>query len=507
MKRTNRREFLTLTAGGTAAALTAPLLGQRQAHAQAARPSDTLTVGGESVGDNYDPGVSFQGWAHTWVLMNIYDRLLESFDGAKLVPGLAESWTVSRDGLVYTFKLRKGVKFQDGTPFNADAVVFNYMRMLDEAHPFYNKLAVFRSNLFLGVKEWSATREDEVKMVRTFPSAAALALMSHYAAGFMSPDSVKKAPSDYGRLPVGTGPFRLVEAVKGNRAVMDANPSYWRQGRPKVKRLVIRVLPVEATMTAGLLSGEIDGTPFIDFKDLPRLQSTPSLKVDLTPALNLGYLGINSGKPPFDNPAVRRALNHAINRQQVVDVIFNKQADAAGGYFPKAKQFLAEGGQAKGFAVDLWVQTNGFWPRLAELIQADLGAIGITVSINKIDAARFFSAITEGKHALFLSDTTPGTIDPEEMAASFFQSTSPRAKGRFGYGNKEFDDLLAKEARATDQAERTRAIVALQKKLLDDMPTVNLYYGRFAAAYNTRVEGYRPMPIRVAYFQDVAKRG
>lgn len=520
---TTRRDFLKLAAGAGAATLLAPYA---QPAFAAAPPAGVLTVGGESVGDNYDPGVSFQGWAHTWVLMNIFDRLVESYDGKTLVPGLAESWTISKDGLVYTFKLRQGVKFHDGTPFNADAVVFNYMRMIDERHPFYNKLAVFRSNLFLGVREWRATGESVVQMIRNYRSAASLALMSHYAAGFMSPASIKKAPNDYGRLPVGTGPFRLVDAVKGNRAIMEANPTYWRTGQPKVGRVVIRVVADSATMTAGLLSREIDATPFIDFKDLPRLQSTPNLTVALVPALNLGYLGINSLKPPVDKLDVRRALSYAINRKQVVDVIFNGQADVAGGYFPKAiwayapefanyypyeparaKQYLAAAGLPNGFEADIWVQTNDFWPRMAELIQADLAAVGIKASINKIDAARFFSAITEGKHYLFLSDTTPGTIDPEEMAASFFQSTSPRAKGRFGYGNKEFDDLLEREAEAPNQAARRLAIIALQRKLLQDMPTVNLYYGRFAAVANKNVEGYTPMPIRIAYFNTVAKHG
>jgi peptide/nickel transport system substrate-binding protein len=520
-----RRKFLKVAAGAGAASLQAPQARTVPAIA-AARPAGVFTVGGESVGDNYDPGVSFQGWAHTWVLMNIFDRLVESYNGKTLGPGLAESWTISKDGLVYTFKLRQGVRFHDGTPFNADAVVFNYMRMIDERHPFYNKLAVFRSNLFLGVKEWRAVGEYEVQMIRNYRSAASLALMSHYAAGFMSPTSIKKAPNDYGRLPVGTGSFRLVEAVKGNRAIMEANTNYWRPGQPKVGRVVIRVVADSATMTAGLLSGEVDATPFIDFKDLPSLQSNPNLTVALVPALNLGYVGINSVKPPLDRPDVRRAINFAINRKQIVEVIFNGQADVAGGYFPKAswayapefanyyaydparaKQHLGAAGLPGGFDADIWVQTNDFWPRLAELIQADLGAVGIKASINKIDAARFFSAVTEGKHYLFLSDTTPGTIDPEEMAASFFQSSSPRAKGRFGYGNKEFDELLEREAKAPNQAERRLAIIALQRKLLQDMPTVNLYYGRFVAVANKKVEGYTPMPIRVEYFNTVAKRG
>jgi peptide/nickel transport system substrate-binding protein len=520
-----RREFLTLAAGAGATTLLAPYAGAFPV-AAASRLGGVLTVGGESVGDNYDPGVSFQGWAHTWVLMNIFDRLVESYNGKTLVPGLAESWTISDDGRLYTFKLRRGVKFHDGTPFNADAVVFNYMRMIDDKHPFYNKLAVFRSNLFLGVKEWRATGDYEVQMVREYRSAAQLALMSHYAAGFMSPASIKKAPDDYGRRPVGTGPFTLVEAVKGNRAVMEANPNYWRPGQPKVGRVVINVVADSATMTAGLLSGEIDATPFVDFQELPRFRGNPNLTVALVPALNLGYLGINSLKPPLDKPDVRRALNHAVNRRKIVDVVFGGQADVAGGYFPKAswayapefanyypydpakaKQYLAAAGLPNGFDADIWVQTNDFWPRIAELIQADLGAVGIKAGINKIDAARFFSAVTEGKHYTFVSDTTPGTVDPEEMAASFFQSSSPRAKGRFGYGNKEFDDLLQREAVAPNQTARKTAIVALQRKLLQDMPTVNLYYGRFAAVANQKVVGYTPIPLRIAYFNTVAKRG
>ena len=249
------------------------------APAAASKPANeggTLVVAGEAIGDNYMPAVGFQGWAGVWVLNNVFESLYTFRDFKTLVPALATGHTVSPDGLTYTFQLRKGVKFHDGTPFNAEAVEFNYMRYLDKNHPFYDANAIYRTSMLPDVTSVKAKDESTVEFVRSKPMSAFIAALASTYAGIMSPTAIKKfGVQDVPRNPVGTGPFVFEKAEKGNQASIKAFDEYWN-GRPPLDRVVIRVITDDQAMTASLLSGEVDMSPFIDFKDLDSSARTRS---------------------------------------------------------------------------------------------------------------------------------------------------------------------------------------------------------------------------------------
>ena len=242
-------------------------------------------VGAETMGDNFVPVVTFQGFGKTWVSNNVFDTLYTFRDFKTLLPALATSYSASPDGLVYTFQLRKGVKFHDGTPFNAEAVEFNYMRYLDKDHPFFEPNAVFRTSILPAVKSVKAKEEHVVEFLREKPSASFVANLTSWQAGIMSPTAVKKnGVQDAGRFPVGTGPFVFEKAEKGSQAVLRAYDDHWG-GRPPLDRVVIRAIPEDQAMTAALLSGEVDLTPFVDFKGLESLRRNAKLAVQVCPPL------------------------------------------------------------------------------------------------------------------------------------------------------------------------------------------------------------------------------
>ena len=488
--------------------------------AAAAKPTGTLVAAGESIGDNYDPSVSFQGWSHAWTAANLFDTLVDTREG-KVAPALATEWSVSPDRLTYTFKLRPNVKFHDGTPFDAEAVVFNYMRQIDEKHPAYQSQSITRGVTLVGVTKVEAAGPLEVTFTRSRPSIGMLAQLALPWAGIMSPAAIQKHGADYGRSPVGTGPFVFEKGAKGSEMSMTAFPDYWGT-KASVERVVIRSIPDLSAVNAAMIAGEVDLTQTIDFKDLAAYRRNSKLKVEVVPGATYGYVGVNIQSPNLNDVRVRRALAHGIDSKKIIDVILYGEAEAPAGmvtppipgyakellnYYPydpdKAKALLAEAGRSD-LSLNLWAPSNGFWPAMAELIQADLAGVGVKANVEKFDPARFAGQVTEGKHDLFVWDGSQSSADPAELMNSFFLSSNPRAMGRWGFNNNEFDDLVAKQDAEQDEAKRMDIVRQAQKLLLDEVPQVILYHARYATVMASRVQGFKTLPFRQAvYFNGI----
>jgi len=478
----------------------------------------TLVVAGEAVGENFMPAAGTQGWAHTWVLSNVYEGLYTSRDQKTLEPSLALNHEVSEDGLTYTFTLRENVVFHDGTPFNAGAVEFNYMRYIDRDHPYYESNAPWHTAFLGGVTNVQAVDEYTVQFTLEAPRAALPASLSTYYSGIVSPTAIEAhGVADIGRFPVGTGPYRFEQAQRGNQATLVAFPDYWG-GRPGVERVVIRVVPDDQAMLASLLAGEVDLTPFVDLKDLPVLRRQPQFNVVVVPATATGYLAMNAANPAVADVRIRRAIAHAINEQEIIDVIFEGEADPAAGlislpmwgyaseledYYPydptQARELLSDVGATP--ALTLNVQSSGFWPRMAELIQAQLAAVGLDVSIEQVDPAAFYGRMTEGAHHMFLGDAAAQTPDPEDLFWTLFGCENPRSK-RWGHCDESFDSLVAEQSAMSEQSERREVLVDLQRMLLDEAVQIPLYYSRFAYIVNSQLEGFTPLPVRFIYLDD-----
>src|SRR5712692_1851801 len=256
-------------------------------------------------------------------------------ESTQIVPGLAESWTIAKDGLTYTFKLRKGVTFHDGTPLNADAVNFSIERQINPEHP-ANKLGKYPFAVYnLGnVKAVEAMDDSTVRFVLKEPRASFLAIMTSGAASIVSPTAAMKSGQDYAVSPVGTGPFKFVAWDRGQRVVLEKNPGYWRFP-VKVDRVIYRPITEDQARLTELLTGGLDlivGTP-PDF--VAQLENHPKVTLHRQVGAHVWYLGFNNGKKPFDDKRVRQALNYAVNKEAIVrDVLKGTGAVSKGPVLP-----------------------------------------------------------------------------------------------------------------------------------------------------------------------------
>ncbi|MFQ6042267.1 MAG: ABC transporter substrate-binding protein, partial [Candidatus Poribacteria bacterium] len=260
------------------------------------------------------------------VCESIYDALVQyKQDSAEIEPALAESWETSEDGLVWTFHLRRGVKFHDGTDFNADAVLFSYDRQRDENHPFHNvgKTWVYWNDLGMNdiIESIEAVDEFTVRITLKRPYAPFINVMAIPPFDIVSPTAVKKWREEFTSHPVGTGPFKFVSWARNDRIVLEANENYWG-GKPGVQRLIFRTIPESSVRLLELQKGNIHIMEFPNPDELEIIRNDKNLKLLEVAGVNIGYVAMNFNRKPFDNRKVRLAVNHAINKQSIVDNLY-----------------------------------------------------------------------------------------------------------------------------------------------------------------------------------------
>jgi peptide/nickel transport system substrate-binding protein len=480
----------------------------------------TLVYGFDQLTEAFDPAV-FTTWAGINSINNMFDTLVYSQDGRNFTPGLATAWKVSDDGLTYTFTLRPDVKFHDGTPFNAEAVKFSFDRQIDDKHPYHLPGMTQAALAFGSVKQVDVTGPLEVKVILKTPNAAQLNNLAIFSTGIVSPEAVKKFGNNFGTNPVGTGPFKFERLEKGQQIVLAANKDYWGQ-KPHLDRVIIRAIPEDSARKAALVTNAIDITSYLDFKDVADLKTNPNMSVTTVAANSTGYLALNAKNEALNKKAVRQAICTAVNRQNIIDVIFSGNAVKESGWMPpalftydkaagakttydvdKAKKALVDAGYPNGFALKLNVPAASHWPRMAELIQEDLRKVGVTVTINRLDPSAFGASINAGEHDMFLSDWTGVVLDPDYFMFSPFHSSSPRAKGRLSYANPAYDTLVEQALIKTNPDERQALYTQAQNLLLEDAPMCFLYYNQFVAAMNKKVHGFDLYATRNLYFNTV----
>ena len=255
-------------------------------------------------------------------------------DSMDVEPQLATSWEVSKDGLVWTFKLRKGVKFHDGTPFNANAVKVSFDRVIDKNHPFY-KYGTWRyPALGLGpVKEVKVIDDYTVALRTEKPYAPLVANLALWLCPILSPAAIEKYKEDIGRNPVGTGPFKFVRWIKDDQIILERNDQYWGQ-KPYVDRIILKSIPEVSARFMALQSGAVDLVDDLDPDSIQMAKANPNFKMIDRPSINVGYLAINTKKPILSNKLVRQAISHAIDKQTIIKTIFRGLAIPAKNPFP-----------------------------------------------------------------------------------------------------------------------------------------------------------------------------
>ena len=496
-----------------------------------ATTAGTLVVGLVAEPTSMDPG-QLNDINSMRVLANIYDTLVRFAPGTfDLQPGLATSWAISPDGIVYTFKLRKGVTFQDGTPVDAAAIKFVYDRLLDPAHPYHNTGPFPFATFYYGaIKETQVVDPSTVRFVLKQPFSPFLHNLTLNTGRIVSPAAVKKWGKEFAGHPVGPGPFKFVSWEKNVRIIVDKNPGYW-DGGPKLNRLVFRPLVEEQTRVTELLSGGVDFIVDVPPDNLAQLKNDKRFQVYEQPGPHIWWVTLNTKKKPFNDPRVRQAANYAINKEAICRDVLKGTCTAAAGPIPpaitwafsqqvkrytydpaKAKALLREAGYPNGFSASFWIPTSGSGMQspktMAEAIQADLAAVGIKASIQTYEWGAYLGQYSKGLASAdmgamsFMLD--PG--DPAPMLSLVIDghASSPNGFNSGYYDNPKVNQLLQQATSTVDQAKRGALYRQVAAVVADDAPWIFIDNAVQTAAAVRRVQGFVLSPTFYLFFNDVS---
>jgi dipeptide transport system substrate-binding protein len=463
-----------------------------------AASAKTLVFCSEGSPENFYPAVNTTGTSFD-ASEPVYNRIVEFERGStKVVPGLAEKWTISPDGTVYTFNLRRGVKwhstsksFKPTRDFNADDILFSLERQWKEEHPYFKVTSANHS--YFGdmgmpklLKSVEKVDDYTVKITLNQPEAPFLSDLAMPFAAIQSKeyaDAMLKAgtPEKIDQDPIGTGPFYLVQYQKDAVIRYKAFPNYWG-GKAKIDDLVYSITPDASVRWAKLQKNECQVMPYPNPADLEAIKKDANVTILEQPGLNIGYLAFNTQKKPFDDVRVRKAISMAIDKKAIIDAVYLSSGVAAKNPIPPplwsynnavkddpfdpaaAKKLLAEAGFPHGMETDLWAMPvqrpyNPNAKRIAELMQADLAKIGVKAEIKSFEWGEYRKRLQAGEHQMGMLGWTGDNGDPDNflhtlLGCASAQSASGSNVAKFCH--KPFDDLVLKAKTVSDQAERTK---------------------------------------------------
>ena len=494
--------------------------------------NDTLVFGRGSDSVGLDPALETDGESFK-VCDNIYETLV-GYDSVStaVVPQLAHAWDVTDDQLTWTFHLRSGVHFHDGTPFNAQAMLFSLGRQLYPDHPFHKVEGGYKYWKDMGmddIVESLAAPNDSTFVIRLkTPNAPFLSNLAMNFCAAVSPSAIKKHGRDYFKNPVGTGPFHFVEWRKDERIVLARNDDYWG-AKAKVARLIFKPIQEASVRFLELSQGSIHGLDNISPEYIGEIRANPQLQLLTQPGMNVGYLAMNMEKPPFDDLRVRRAINHAIDKQALVDNFYQGLAMAAKNPIPptlwsyndripgyvydpdKARALLAEAGYPDGFDTELWAMPlpRPYMPqpeKIAQAVQADLEQIGVRARIVNWEWGTYLDKVFDGQHPMALLGWTGDNGDPDNFLYVLLDKTAAvkPAQNIAFYKSDELHDILVAARRSTERAERVQLYERAQEIVFRDAPWVPLVHSTQTAAFQRGVTGFKLHPTGSKWFHSTA---
>jgi dipeptide transport system substrate-binding protein len=478
----------------------------------------------------YTAGTTFDAAAHT-----VYNRLLEFKKGTtETEAGLAESYEVSDDGLQYTFKLRPGVKFQTTEFFtptrelNADDVMFSFERQWSAEHPWHQYVAGASWEYFSGmgfpdlIDSIEKVDDMTVRFTLKTPEAPFLANIAMPFASIMSKEYADSldAAGNRERLnqqPLGTGPFQFVAYQQDAAIRFRANPEYWN-GAQKIENLVFAITTDAAVRYQKLQAGECHLMPYPNAADVESMRSNEALKVEEQEGLNVAYLAFNTTQAPFDNVEVRKALSMAVNKQAIVDAVFQGAATPAknpipptmwsyndavqdDNYDPEAAKRMLEEAGVSGLSMKVWAMPvarpymlNA--RRAAELLQNDFAQIGVNVEIVSYEWAEYLErSKAEDRDGAVILGWTGDNGDPDNFLHTLLGCDAVGGNNRAQWCNEEFNNLVLQAKQTTDVAERTRLYEEAQVVFKREAPWVTLDHSLAVVPMRKEVTGFVQSPL------------
>lgn len=498
-------------------------IGPQQTHVRAQAKTVTVALYADAV--SLDPYNSNDNLSLS-VERTVYDGLVGFTPEMKVKPLLATSWEASPDAKVFTFHLRRGVKFHDGTPFNAEAVKANFDRVRDQA----NKLT--RYSLYGIIDSITVVDDSTVRFTLKNPFGAMLYSFAHPAGRIISPAALAKGGAYLARNMVGTGPFKFVSWTPGREIVLDRNPDYWEAGQPRVDRIVFRFIPEDASRVAMLLSGEAQYAFQVPGVQAEAVAKTPNVNLDARWSIYAYYIALNTQKGPLRSQAVRQALNYAVDKNAIIKVVlrgYGRVLDApmapgtanysqvqAGGWpydIAKAKALLSEAGYPKGFPTVLWTSNTTEAQRLGEAVQQMLAQVGVNVILQPMEAGTLsavrFKPPTENTSQLNLAGWSPSTGDADWALRPLFAKDSwpPSLFNIAFYKNDKVDSLLAGALGTADDTLRAKNYAEASRIIWNEAPWIFLYNSQNLAGIRAGTSGLHTLGDGTMDFREAALTG
>lgn len=467
---------------------------------------DTLVFARGSDAQKLDPADVDDGESVN-TLTQICEGLVRFRSGTlEIEPCLAERYTISEDGLTYTFHLRPGVTFHDGRPLTAETAIWSFQRQMDPHHPGHLPQAAFSywSYLYQDIESVRAADPMTVQFRLRQPNASLLASLAIFPAFLVSPQALEDYGPDFQRHPVGTGPYRFVRWTPNQTIIMEANPDYWdREHPPQFRRLVMKVVPENSVRLLEARTGAVHALDGVQPAELPAVEADPNLVVYRTTGLNVGYLTFNLNHERYRDPEVRLAFALAINREQLVALALDGAGSVAHYPLPpsflgypekpdvipydpdRAREILARHADAFAQPVRLLVMNapRQYFPapeRAASMVRSDLERAGLRVEIVSRDFATQLHELRNFDYDVALIGWVGDNGDTDNFLSIFFGSwaTEPGAATNYAnYRNPEMDALLLAGRRATVPAERARIYGEALALWRRDLPIIPLVHG------------------------------
>jgi peptide/nickel transport system substrate-binding protein len=473
-----------------------------------------LTVAMQNDAKSLDP--TFQiNFSERQPLYMIYNTLVGLAPDFTIIPELAEKWEVSADGKVLTLHLRGGVKFHDGSPFDAKAAKWNLDRRLDE-----KVKSPSRPQLLDIIGSVDTPNETTVVINMKSPSPSLLGMLAQREGFMISPQAAEKYGADLGQNPVGTGPFIFKSWQQGQKIVVEKNPNYWEPGKPYLDRVTFMLISNAAVSVPRLLTGEVDFVGALSPLDIRTLGQAQNLTLSPSPGRRWLALQMRVDRPPFDNLKLRQAMAHAIDRQRMIDIITGGKAKLADGFTPpglwwfdadlksypydpaKAKALVAEIGSLASAELSLATQPVPIYQQVSQLAQEQMKAVGLNVKIVPASVSDWYPQLIQGA-INFLPIRWTQRPDPDGLFTYLFDSKSSGNTSH--YSNPEVDKLLAEARALSDNTARVPLYKKAQELMTYDLPYIPLFFSIEFAAMHDKVRNFVWVADEIPRFREVWK--
>ena len=449
-----------------------------------------------------DPHIT-SAYSSYQVLENVLDTLVELDAEQNVQPSLATDWSVSEDGTEWTFELREDVAFSNGRPFTAEDVVYTYERMLDPATGSGNAYKI------AGLTELEAVDDYTVRMVLDAPNSAFLGhLAADKSVGIIARESVEDGTIN--TAPIGTGPFVIADYQPGTQVLLERNPEYWRTDEagnplPYLDAVELQIITDDSVRRSALVSGDIHWAIAVPPQSIPELEERDDVVVDRTAAPAYWYVGVNTEREPLDDPRVRQAISYAIDRGQITEAAtfgtgvptqdpIPTDSAWAFDYAPyeqdleRARALLAEAGVEDGFEMTVMPTTQYEESiRIAQVLQAQLAPLNISVSIDTREWADWLETQGAGEYDTFVCSWN-ALVDPDDFY--YAQHKTGEVFNFTGYSNPTVDELLVEGRRTEGFEERYPIYEQVNRLIVDEAPYIYLYNPGNIQAYVPAVQGY-----------------